>query len=391
MLRKTRLFTPGPTPLLPAAQAAMSAADLHHRTPEFRAMFARVRDGLKEFIGTANDVVVLAASGTGAMEAAVANLVNRGEPVVVISAGKFGERWVELCRAYGCQTRVAAAEYGKTFSREQLESALTPEVRAVFVQATESSTGVRHDIAAIAELLRGRDTLLVVDAITGLGTTALAVDGNIDVLIGGSQKALMCPPGLAFCSVSERAWERMAACTQPRYYFDLRRERKAQQKGETAFTPAVALVAAMDAALAYVANMGEGSIARGREALVNNAERLAAISRAALMAGGLELFAASPAAAMTAVKAPAGVSATDIVKRVKAEFGGIITDGQGEMKGAMLRIAHLGYFDYLDTVGVLAALEQALASLSPGKFQLGTLVGAAQRAYADRQSQVARQ
>jgi aspartate aminotransferase-like enzyme len=380
MLRKTRLFTPGPTPLLPAAQLAMAAADLHHRTPEFRAMFTRVREGLKEFIGTNEDVIVLASSGTGAMEASVANLVNAGDAVAVITAGKFGERWVGICRAFGCNVRAIAAEYGKTISCEALRDAITPELRAVFMQATESSTGVRHDVAAVAEMIAGSDTLLVVDAITGLGTTALEVDGKIDLLIGGSQKALMCPPGLSFCSVSERAWARMAECRQPRYYFDLRRERKVQAKGESAFTPAVALVAAMDAALAYVGKMGEGSVARGREALVENAERLAEITRAAVVAGGLELFAPeSPAAAMTAVRAPAGVSATEIVKRLKAEFGGIVSDGQGEMKGSMFRIAHLGYFDYLDTLGLLGALEQVLVALAPGKFELGKMVGAAQR------------
>ena len=385
MLRKTRLFTPGPTPLLPAAQQAMAAADLHHRTPEFRAMFGRVREGLREFIGTKNDVMVLASSGTGAMEASVANLVNPGDPVAVISAGKFGERWVEICRAYGCEVRVIYAPYGQTPARNGLRAALTPDLRSVFLQATESSTAVRHDVDAVAQILAGRDTLLVVDAITGLGTTTLEVDGKVDVLIGGSQKALMCPPGLAFCSVSERAWSRMAACQQRRYYFDLRRERKVQAKGESAFTPAVALVAAMDAALVYIASLGEGSLSRGREALVENAERLAEITRSAATAAGLELFAPhSPAAAMTAIKAPEGVSATDLVKRLKTQFGGIVSDGQGEMKGTMFRIAHIGYFDYLDTLGVLGALEQVLVELAPHRFRLGAMVEAAQQAFAQR-------
>ena len=382
-MRKTRLFTPGPTPLLPAAAQAMAAADLHHRTPEFRAIFQRVREGLQQFMGTRNEVLVLTASGTGAMEAAVSNLTNAGDPVAVISAGKFGERWVELCRAFGCEVRVLSAEYGKTVSRADLHRALAPDLRAVFMQATESSTGVRHDVNGVADILRGRDTLLVVDAITGLGTTALEVDGNIDVLIGGSQKALMCPPGLAFCSVSERAWQRMEQCKQPRYYFDLRRERKAQAKNESAFTPAVALFVAMDAALTFVAELGGGSISDGRDRLIANAEQLAAVTRAAGVAAGLELFAPdAPAAAMSSIHAPAGVSATDIVKRVKSDFGAILSDGQGEMKGKMFRIAHLGYFDFLDTVGILAALEQVLASLNPAKFRRGAMVEAAQSAFA---------
>ena len=381
MLRKTRLFTPGPTPLLPAAQQAMSAADLHHRTPEFCAMFSRVREGLKQFIGTSDDVIVLAASGTGAMEASVANLVNASDAVAVISAGKFGERWVEICRAFGCDLRVISAPYGQSPDVQELRAGLTSNLRAVFMQATESSTGTQHDVAAVAKLISGQDTLLVVDAITGLGTTALDVDGHIDVLIGGSQKALMCPPGLAFCSVSERAWSRMESCKQPRYYFDLRRERKVQAKGESAFTPAVALVAALDAALAFVGRMGEGSVARGREALVENAGRLAEITRAAVTAAGLELFAPrSPASAMTAVKAPAGVSATEVVKRLKADFGAIVSDGQGEMKGTMFRIAHIGYFDYLDTLGLLGGLERELSDLAPDRFRPGTIVTAAQTA-----------
>ena len=385
-MRKTRLFTPGPTPLLPAAQQAMAAADLHHRTPEFRALLGRVRAGLKQFMNTGNEVLVLTSSGSGAMEAAVSNLVNAGEAVAVISAGKFGERWVELCRGFGCDVRVISAEYGKTIAAEQLRRELTPELRAVFLQATESSTGVRHDVAGVTELLKGRDTLLVLDAITGLGTTRLEVDGKIDVLIGGSQKALMCPPGLAFCSVSERAWTRMESCTQPRYYFDLRRERKAQEKNESAFTPAVPLFAALDAALACVGEMGGGSVAKGRDELIANAERLAAVTRAAVVAGGLDLFAPeSPAAAMTAIQAPAGVSATEIVRRVKAVFGGILSDGQGEMKGRMFRIAHLGYFDYLDTLGILGALEQVLCAVAPEKFRTGAMVAAAQEAYAKKE------
>ena len=385
MLRKTRLFTPGPTPLLPAAQQAMAAADLHHRTPEFRAMFTRVRAGLTEFMGTSNEVLVLASSGTGAMEAAVSNLVNAGDPVAVITAGKFGERWVELCRAFGADVRVISADYGKTPARPQLEQTLTPELKAVFMQATESSTGARHDVPAVCEILAGRNTLLVVDAITGLGTTTLQVDGKIDILIGGSQKALMCPPGLAFLSVSERAWARMSEVKQARYYFDLHRERKVQSKGESAFTPAVALIAALDAALSYVTNMGGGSVAHGRELLIENAERLAEVTRVATTAGGLELFAPGcPAAAMTAVKVPSGISATDVVKKIKSEFGGIVSDGQGEMKGTMFRIAHLGYFDYLDTLGILGALEQALAQLAPQKFPAGRMVTTAQQAFADK-------
>src|ERR1700691_2890597 len=206
MIRKTRLFTPGPTPLLPAAQFAMAAADIHHRTPEFRALYLKVLAQLKVFVGTKNDVLLLSSSGTGAMEASVSNLTSPGDKVLVLTAGEFGERWTELAKAFGCQVDVLTAPYGATCSLADIQAKLTPDVRAVFVQATESSTGARHDVEGIAKIVRasGGDTLLVVDAITGLGTTHLDVDGwRVDVTIGGSQQALMIPPGLAYCAVSQ--------------------------------------------------------------------------------------------------------------------------------------------------------------------------------------------
>ena len=247
MIRKTRLFTPGPTPLLPAAQFAMAAADMHHRTPEFRALFQKVLAQLKVFVGTQNDVLLLSSSGTGAMEASVSNLTSPGDRVLVLTAGKFGERWVELAKAFGCEVDVVKAPYGETFDLAEVKKALKPEHRAVYMQATETSTAVRHDVEAIAKLVKEAPTaLLVVDGITGLGTTHFDVDGwGIDVLIGGSQKAVMIPPGLAYLSVSEKAWAAMETSKNPRYYFDLRKERKNAVKGESAYTPAVALVAGL--------------------------------------------------------------------------------------------------------------------------------------------------
>ena len=243
MLRKTRLFTPGPTPLLPAAQNAIAAADMHHRTAEFREIFTRTLADLKTFIGTKNDVLILASSGSGAMEAAVSNLTSPGEKVVVLTAGKFGERWRDLAKAFACQIELVEVPYGQTFDLREIKSKLEG-AGVLYMQATETSTGARHDVKAIAALLKGTDTLLVVDAITGLGTTHFEVDDwGIDMLIGGSQKAVMIPPGLAYLSVSERAWQRMETAKQPRFYFDLRKERKSAAKGESAFTPAVALIA----------------------------------------------------------------------------------------------------------------------------------------------------
>ncbi|HXE91961.1 MAG TPA: alanine--glyoxylate aminotransferase family protein [Terriglobales bacterium] len=381
MLRKTRLFTPGPTPLLPAAQSAMAAAEMHHRTAAFRALFRRVLDDLRAFIGTASDVVVLAASGTGAMEAAVSNLTSPGDRVLVLTAGKFGERWCDLARAFRCQVEVVSAPYGETFPLDAVRARLTPDVRAVFLQATESSTGVRHDVEAVARLTRASDALLVLDAITGLGTTRFDVDGwGIDLIIGGSQKAVMIPPGLAYLAVSERAWQRMETTQSPRYYFDLRQERKANAKGESAFTPAISLIAGLAAALDYIRASGEGDLAAGRAALIANAELAAEMTRAAAQALGLKLFASQPAAALTAIMPPAGMDSGVIVKEFRESFGAVVANGQGEMKGKLFRIAHLGYYDYLDTVAVLAALEQVLLRVG-APVELGAGLRVAQQVY----------
>jgi aspartate aminotransferase-like enzyme len=390
MLHKNRLFTPGPTPLLPAAQTAMASFTAHHRTADFKALFQRVLADIKEFVGTRNDVLVLASSGTGAMEASVSNLTSAGDKVLVLSAGKFGERWTDLAKAFGCQVEVLSVPYGETFSLEQIRSRIKPEFRAVLVQATESSTGARHDIEGIAGIVRGQgeETLLVVDAITGLGTTHLDVDRwGVDVIIGGSQKALMMPPGLAYCAVSERAWKRMDRTTSPRYYFDLRKERKAAAKGETAYTPATALLAALGAALEFVRGMGSGDLSRGREELVNNAELCAAMTRAGAQALGLKLYASRPAAALTAICPPDGLDSSKIVKQFRESFDAVVANGQGEMKGKLFRIAHIGYYDYLDTVGILGALEHVLARLIENRFEYGASLRAAQQVYARAQSE----
>jgi aspartate aminotransferase-like enzyme len=384
MLRKNRLFTPGPTPLLPAAQTAMASFTAHHRTADFRALFQRVLADIKEFIGTENDVLVLACSGTGVMEASVSNLTSPGDKVLVLTAGKFGERWTGLAKAFGCNVEVLSVPYGETFSLNDVRTKLTPKVRAVFVQATESSTGVRHDVESIAKIVHASgEALLIVDAITGLGTTHLDVDGwGVDVIIGGSQKALMMPPGLAYCAVSERAWKRMETSTSPRYYFDLRKERKSAAKGESAYTPATSLFAALGAALEFIREMGNGDLAKGREALVENAELCAEMTRAGVQALGLKLYAASPAAALTAVSTPAGIDSGKIVKEFRESFDAVVANGQGEMKGQIFRIAHIGYYDYLDTIGILAALEHVLARCTGKAGQYGTAVRAAQEVYA---------
>src|SRR5579859_252171 len=386
MIRKTRLFTPGPTPLLPAAQFAMAAADLHHRTAEFRALYQRVLEQLRAFIGTKNDVILMACSGTGAMEASVANITSPGDRVMVLSAGKFGERWTALAKAYSCDVDLVSAPYGQTFSLDEVKAALKVETRAIYMQATETSTGTRHDVEGVARLLKDAksDAVLVVDGITGLGTTHFDADGwGVDILIGGSQKAVMVPPGLAYCSVSDRAWQRMETTKNPRYYFDLRKERKNGAKGESSYTPSTALVAALAAALDYIREQGGGDLAAGRKLLIDNAETAAAMTRAAAKALGLKLFSASsPGAALTAIASPEGVDSSDIVKAFRNRFGAIVANGQGEMKGQLIRIAHLGYYDYLDTIAAIGALEQVLAEIGR-PIELGAGLKAAQQVYAE--------
>ena len=218
MIRKTRLFTPGPTPLLPAAQFAMAAADIHHRTAEFRTLYTRVLAQLKDFFGTKNDVLILSSSGTGAMEASVSNLTSPGDRVLVLTAGKFGERWTGIAKSFGLEVDVVSAPYGQTFTLDQVKAALKLETRAVYMQASETSTGVKHDVEGVAKLLKSEksEALLVVDAITGLGTSHLDMDAwGVDALIGGSQKSFMIPPGLSFIALSDKAWDRMEVQLQP--------------------------------------------------------------------------------------------------------------------------------------------------------------------------------
>ena len=400
MIRKTRLFTPGPTPLLPAAQFAMAAADIHHRTAEFRAMYTRVLAQLKEFVGTKNDVIVLSSSGTGAMEAAVSNLTSPGDRILVLTAGKFGERWTALAKAFGCAVDVVSAPYGQTFSLDDVKAAIKLETRVVFMQATETSTGVRHCTPGVAKLLKdmNSEALLVVDAITRPrhkpsrhGRVGRRRPYRRLAEVGHD------PPGLSYLAVSDKAWDRMEASYNPRYYFDLRKERKNAKLGESAYTPAVALIAALGAALNYIAGQAattekpEGDLATGRKMLVENAETISAMTRAAMLAMGMTLFAPdAPSSAATAVLPPAGVDSGLFVKELKSRFGAIITNGQGEMKGQIFRIAHLGFFDYMDTIALIGALEQVVVkSLPQLNVPFGAGLVAAQKLYAERSQNAA--
>lgn len=378
-IRKTRLLTPGPTPLYPPALHAMMASDLHHRTEDFRKIYKAAIADLKEVMGTSWDVVPFVASGTGAMEASVSNLFSAGDKVVVCSAGKFGERWVEIAKSYGLDAVVLKAEYGDVVSPERVSDALkaNPEVKGVFVQASETSTGAAHDVKAMGEAIAKTDAIFVVDAITGLGTMPLEIEAwGLDVVIGGSQKAFMIPPGLAFMSVSPKAWKLAESSTLPRYYFNLKKEAKNAAAGESSWTPNTSLILALAEALKYIKAV---SMAR----LVENAQLLARATRTAVKELGLELFApASPGSSVTAVKAPAGMDPGKIVKGFRERFGAIIANGQGTMKGQIFRIAHLGYFDFADLFAVIAELEIILASNGlPVRFGAG--VAAVQEVYAE--------
>jgi aspartate aminotransferase-like enzyme len=376
---KQRLFTPGPTPLLMEAQArTLTAANVHHRTEAFRKILAETLELLKYYYHTRNDVLIFAASGTGAMEGSVSNLLSPGERILVGTAGKFGERWLDLAKAYGVEAVKVESPYGQPVDIEAMKQKLEQDgpFRAVYIQATETSTAVMNDVQALGEAVKKYpETCLVVDAITGLGTTDLRPDEwGLDIVIGGSQKAVMIPPGLAFVSVSEKAWALIAKARLPRFYFDFAKERKNQVKGETAFTPATTLVISLHAALEYIQEIG-------RENLIANAAALAAITRQAATALGLKLFAqSSPANAVTAVCAPEGMDSGAIIKDLRNRFGAVVANGQGSMKGKLFRLAHLGYYDMADLFAIVAALEIVLLKAGH-KIELGAGVRATQEAY----------
>src|SRR5215468_5172922 len=320
-IKKQRLLTPGPTPLYPPALHAMMASDMHHRTEDFRKAYRSCLTDLKELMGTANDVLMFAASGTGAMDATVSNLFSKGDKVVVCVAGKFGERWADIAKAYGLDANVLTVPYGQAVTPTMVAQALAadPAVKGVFVQASETSTGAAHNVEAMGRAVSKTDAIMVVDAITGLGTMPLDIDRwGLDVVIGGSQKAFMIPPGLAFMSISPKAWKLAETSSLPHYYFNLKKEKKSGDAGESSWTPATSLILALAEALKYVKQIGMAN-------LIENAQLLAQATRMAVGELGLELFApSSPGSSVTAVKAPAGVDSGVIVKEFRNRFGDVI-------------------------------------------------------------------
>jgi aspartate aminotransferase-like enzyme len=358
-MKKFRLLAPGPTPVPPEVLLAMAQPALHHRTPEFEALFAQARRGLQWLFQTRREVLILAASGTGAMEGAVVNACSPGDRVLVIQGGKFGERWAEICQAYGLSVIQVEVPYGKSVDPQAVAAALRgePSIAAVFVTHSETSTGVLHDLEAIAAIVRQTPALLVADAITSLGVVNLPTDAwGVDVVVAGSQKAMMLPPGLAFACLSDRAWAAAARARLPRYYFNFLVERKIQAKHQTAWTPAISLIVGLKAALDLLQ-------AEGLSAIFARHERLARATRAAVTALGLDLFAERPSPAVTAVKVPEGVDGGAIVRVLRDKHGISIAGGQGSMQGKIFRIATLGYADAYDVLTGIAALEFTLAEL----------------------------
>ena len=376
-MKKIRLLTPGPTPVPERLALRMARPIVHHRSPEFEAVFAKVREGLQWLFQTKQDVIVFASSGTGAMEASFVNFLKKGDTVVVVDGGKFGERWGKFAKAYGVNAVTLKCEWGTPVAPEAVAKALqeNPAAKAVYVQANESSTGVYHPVRELAQVTAKTEAILVVDAISALGAMPLPMDEwGIDVLVSAAHKALALPPGIAFLAASEKAWRLNESADLPRFYFDVRRERDNQRKNQTAWTPAIALVEGLDESLQTFRE-------EGLENVFARHARMAKAARAGMQALGLKLFSKNPSSAMTTVEAPEGVDSEKLVKHLFKQYGIKLVGGQDAAKGKIFRIAHLGYFDDFDMLVVIGAVERGLHDLG-AKIELGAGLAAAQRSFA---------
>jgi aspartate aminotransferase-like enzyme len=357
---KLYLMTPGPTPVAPETNLAMAQPIIHHRSPLFMEILGEVRADLKYLFQTEQEVLMFAATGTGAMEGAVANTLSAGDTALVVDGGKFGERWTELCNVYGVKAERLAVPWGQAVDPKAVAQMLdaNPQIKAVFVQANETSTGVQHPVQELAQVTKARPgVILVVDAISALGGYPLPMDEwGIDVLVAGSQKAMMLPPGLAFAALSPKAWEFVAKSTLPKYYFNFTKQRKSQEKNQTPYTSAVSLTLGLKEVLTKVRKAGLDNI------FAHN-ERLSRATKAAMAAMGLELYSKdNPSMVLTAVLAPAGVDGQKVVAELRKR-GIWIAGGQAEAKGKIFRIAHMGFIDDVDLLGTIGGLEIVLTKL----------------------------
>ena len=381
-MKKKYLLSPGPTAVPESVLARMAEPMIHHRTPQFSAIFAEVKKDLKYLFQTEEEVLILASSGTGAMEATITNLFSKGDKVIFVNGGKFGERWGQIAGTYGLETIEIKVEWGQAVDVAAVKELLDKDagIKAVLMQASETSTTASHPVKEIAELTKDRDTLLVVDGITAVGVMDLPMDKlGIDVLLSGSQKAFMLPPGLAFIALSQKAWGFADRSDLPKYYFNLKKENKNQVAGKdtTAYTPAVSLIIGLAEVLRLVKE-------EGLENLFTRHATLARATRAAVEALGLKLLAPdSPADSATGAYVPEGVDGAKLVKFLRDDMGVTLAGGQDHLKGKIIRIAHLGYYDTFDIIIAISSIEMALVKLGH-KTELGKGVAAAQQILLER-------
>ncbi|MBP1749501.1 MAG: Soluble hydrogenase, small subunit [Deltaproteobacteria bacterium] len=372
-MQKRYLLAPGPTQIPPEVLLKMAEPMIHHRNPVFETVVEEVRAGLKFLFGTQNEVLIFAASGTGAMEGAITNMLSPGDKAIVVRSGKFGERWAEICQAYGVTSINIDLPWGDKLDPSIIEEALkaNPDAKAVYTQATETSTGTIFPTEEIARIVRNYPgTLMVVDGITGVGVIPLPMDEwGIDILIGGSQKALMLPPGLAFAGVSDKAWEKSRSSKIPKFYFDWAKECKNLKKNQTNFTPAISLIMGLRESLRILKE-------EGLENVYRRSDMLARAMREGAMAIGLEIFSKNPSPAVTAICAPEGIDGQAIYKTLWKKYGVTGAGGQDFLKGRIFRLATLGYADKYDVITAVAAIEFTLNDLGYD-FLLGSGVSAA--------------
>lgn len=372
---KRYLLAPGPTPVPPEVLLSMAMPIIHHRSPDFLPVLDSAKKGLQWLYQTKNDVLILSSTGTGGMVGAVNNFFNPGEKVLVINGGKFGERWTKICQAYGLKVEEIVVEWGYSIKPGAVDAALKkdPDIKAVFVQATETSTGVYHNIEGLGKVIKNYpDTLFVVDAISALVAQDIRTDEwGIDIMVGGSQKGLMLPPGLAFVSVSDKAWKKNETSKMPRFYFNFKKERENLAKNQTNFTSAVTLIIGLNEAIKILQK-------EGLENVFKRHARLAHATREAMKALGLGIYSKeSPSNSVTAIEMPAGIDGQLVYKTLREKYGITGAGGQDRAKGKIFRLAHLGYADTFDIITGIAALEMALKQLGH-PIKLGTGVAKAQ-------------
>jgi len=373
MIKKYYLLSPGPTPIPDKVLSVAAEPIIHHRTPEFSAIFMEVTEGLKSVFQTKEDVFILTSSGTGAMEAAIVNTLSPGDKVIAINGGKFGERWGNICKACGVICRDIVIDWGADFTKEQLAAELKadPGVKAVLTTLSETSSGAVYDVKGFGEVVAGTDAILIVDGISGLGATPCPMDEwNVDVMVTGSQKSFMIPPGLAYIAFSPKAWKFVETSKLPKFYFDIKKAKKNLANKTTPWTPAISLIVQQKKALDII-------IGLGLENLFAHHRILGEATRAGVMAIGLELLAVNPGNILTAVKVPAGVDGVKLVKTMQSKYMVYIAGAQDPNKGKFFRIAHLGYMGGFDVITALSALEMTLLDLGYA-FEPGGAVKAAQ-------------